>query len=486
MGGHIYSPDGELLFRTTESLVENRSFAVFPLMGFGTRTGKDGQEYAQYGIGQPIAAIPFYLAGRAAEGISDGKFLIPVFENTTQYHSRLGKEYLRRFYVSFFNLFVSALTVVLLATFAWWVSGDMAAAIITGVLYGCGSLALPHSRTFFSEPLAALMVLASLFYLFKAMNFRKPRYTVIAGIAFGYGLLTRLDSLFFLPGLLLFIFLENMRFHHANRLKGGFVRVQFKKEALAHWFSFFIPIILSLTVILLLNYTRFGHLFATGYEDQPEGVRFSTPLLVGLYGFLFSVGKGLFFFSPVLILFFFGIKRLMNEWRNLAWALLVMILGFLLIQSRWQNWAGGWCWGPRHIFQIHVLLALPAVMVLMPPRTPILRIFVAVVLCIGFFVQLYGSSQNFIDFYMDYYRTPQYTPNAYVLYSLDETDVLAQAYNLSITAPQYVAPSPMNFTYLQAPINDSIYIVQNSQWYRYLSMWKEGKTDFFWLRLLRM
>ena len=36
---------------------------------------------------------------------------------------------------------------------------------------------------------------------------------------------------------------------------------------------------------------------------------------------------------------------------------------------------------------------------------------------------------------------------------------------------------------LPAPINDSIYIVQNSQWTRYAEMWRMGMHDFFWLRV---
>ena len=486
MGGHIYSPDGELMFRTTQSLVENHSLAVYPLFGFGTRTGKDGLEYAQYGVGQPVAAIPFYLLGKAGLSLTDGKFLVPIFRDTVTYHTGTGKEYVLRFFVSMFNQLVMALTVVLIATFAWWLGGDRSAAVMTAVLYGGATMALPHSRTFFSEPLAGLMVLVSFFYLFKGLSFRRKLYVVIAGVAFGYAMLTRADSLLFLPGLILFIALENIRFF-GKKIKGiGLVLAQFRKESLWQWILFGLPIVLFVAIILGLNYYRYGDVFATGYEDQAEGIKFSTPLLAGLYGFLFSVGKGMFFFSPPLILVFFAVKRFWEEWRNVALALFVMVGVFVLVQSTWQNWAGGWCWGPRHIFQIHALLTVPIVMLLLPPRSSVLRIIYGVILVIGIAVQLYGSSQSFIDFYMDFYRTPAQPPNAHLLYSDEEVGLLSHYYRLEFATPEESNPATtLDFRMLIAPINDSVYIMQNSQWYGYLTMWRNGRTDFFWLRYLK-
>lgn len=472
------------MFRTTQSLVENRSLAISPLFGFGTRTGRDGKEYAQYGVGQPIAAIPFYLLGKASLALTDGKFLKKIFRDTTSYHEPTGKAYVLRFFVSMFNQLLMALTVVLIATFAWWLSGDKTASVMTAVLYGSATMALPHSRTFFSEPLAGLMVLLSLFYLFKGLSFRRKLYMVFAGIAFGYALLTRTDSILFLPGLALFIALENLRLVRKKGINPIFA--QFKRESLWQWVLFGIPVAIFVGIILWLNYYRYGEVFATGYEDQPEGIRFTTPVLAGLYGFLFSVGKGMFFFSPPLILVFFAIKRFWNEWRNLALALFVMVSVFLLVQSTWQNWAGGWCWGPRHIFQIHALLTLPIVMLLLSPRSSALRIIYSVLLVIGIVVQLYGSSQSFIDFYIDFYRTPERPPNAYLLYSDEEVGLLSHYYRLEFATPEASHLSTtLDFRLLIAPINDSVYIMQNSQWYGYLAMWKYGRTDFFWLRYFR-
>jgi hypothetical protein len=44
---------------------------------------------------------------------------------------------------------------------------------------------------------------------------------------------------------------------------------------------------------------------------------------------------------------------------------------------------------------------------------------------------------------------------------------------------------PLPTIRIPAPINDSIYVPQNSQWYRYAEMCRVGYTDNLWLRLLR-
>src|SRR5690606_35998608 len=90
-----------------------------------------------------------------------------------------------------------------------------------------------------------------------------------------------------------------------------------------------------------------------------EGLDFGTPLAAGLYGFLFSAGKGFFFFSPPLILIVLAAAPFARRRPVLAWGVFTACVVFFLVQCKWRNFAGGWCWGPRHIFQLTPLLALP-------------------------------------------------------------------------------------------------------------------------------
>ena len=97
--GHLYAVDEETLFRITEGIVERHSVAL-PNDAWGmvgNRSGPDGPLYAQYTPGQPLAAVPLYLAG---------KVLATRFPPDASI-------YILRFCVSLLGAFVTAATVAL-------------------------------------------------------------------------------------------------------------------------------------------------------------------------------------------------------------------------------------------------------------------------------------------------------------------------------------------------------------------------------------
>lgn len=379
MGGHLYSPDEEIMFLTTRSLAEHGSLAIEPpadFGGFATRRGLNRREYGQYGVGQPLLAVPFYMLGRAlADHFGDR----PIWFSGLQSRGHTPRQQWERFGVSLFNQFIAALLVALLFALAHDLTGDKTAAALTAVLYGAGTMAWVHSKPFFSETLATVMVFSAFSLLVRARLYHRPRWFTLAGCAAGYALLTRLDSLFAFPalGLLLLWPDEYITYIPPSPRPGEPeppVRLPFRFNLRDLLFDrlawqrigrFAPPVALACVIILGLNWCRYGSPLSTGYEDQPEGVQFINPLLVGLYGFFFSVGKGIFFFSPPLVLFCFAIRRFVRLSAPAGWAVVVLLASLLLIQSKWINWAGGWCWGPRHVFMVHVFFALPICALLM-------------------------------------------------------------------------------------------------------------------------
>jgi hypothetical protein len=316
---------------------------------------------------------------------------------------------------------------------------------------------------------------------------------VLAGAAIGYGCLVRLDSVVFLPALALLVawgdFARSPEVAHlfcAARPRKRLLLLLnhlFQRPVLRRLILFAIPVALAGGIILGLNTLHFGAPFASAYSDQPEGITFSTPILAGLYGFLMSVGKGVFFFSPALVLCLFGIAPMLRRAPVFGAAILALFLSFLLFQSAWRNWAGGWCWGPRHIVQAHALLALPIAFWIAERWSSPRRVLLTSVLAIGALVQIYGCSQNFIEFYRVYYQDPA-PPNATPLYDLQSSPELAYRYAIFLRGQDGQPEREIALTDLVAPINDSIYIVQNSPWPRYAEMARTlGLHDFFWLHL---
>ncbi|HPB31447.1 MAG TPA: hypothetical protein PLB62_08335 [Candidatus Sumerlaeota bacterium] len=482
MGGHLYSPDEEIVFRTTEAICERGTLAIEPLLGFASKQGADGREYGQYGIGQSLAAIPFYWTGKALAAMAADGPAPRWIAGQTQYHEMTMRSTRLRLGVSLFNQVTTALLCAVFFTFVLKVSGDRRSAWVSTVLLGLGTYVLPHSRTFFSEPLAALCAFGAFSLLYYGLERRGTSFIVLAGAVFAFGLLVRLDSLFFIPGYLAMIFLMNARGTEGG-IRGALV-AQYKSPEAARGYLFFLPLAAAFFIIFAMNYSRFGSLFSTGYEDQSEGLRFTTPLHEGLYGYLFSVGRGLFFFSPPLAAALFGWKKFHRRHPQLSTAAAVLILSFFIVQCKWQNWAGGWCWGPRHIYQIHVFLSIPLVFVFEGQWTRMKRAALAMVLGAGLFVQILGSSVNFIDYYRDFFTTPRQEPNNPMMWYRESAPFLDSAYALYILDEEGRPLRRVPLEVLVAPIQNSLYIPQHSAWSGYPVMLQLGRHDFFWLRLL--
>src|SRR5262249_19360750 len=67
MGGHLDSPDEELMFQVTRSLVERGRLTVSTpnTPDVLVQTGIDGESYTHYGPVSSVMSMPFYVIGRA-------------------------------------------------------------------------------------------------------------------------------------------------------------------------------------------------------------------------------------------------------------------------------------------------------------------------------------------------------------------------------------------------------------------------------------
>ena len=483
--GHLYSPDEELYFRMTRSLALGQGLAIEPLGGFATRRPAppraDGKEYAQYGIGQPLLAIPFYWAGAALGQLGSDAFWqrlygTPALDGQALGYAPVSAELAPRWAVSWFNIVLGAALAALLYLVALELVADPFAATWCSVLYAFGTMAWPHSRPFFSEACATFWTLLAFYGLLRALRGNRLAWCALAGAAAGFGALTRMDTVFTYPALALVL------------LGPIWSRARMQDRSVwPEWLAFAAPAALAGAVLLLLNTLHFGGPFQMGYSDQPEGVAFRSPLVPGLYGLLLSVGKGLFFFSPVLVLQFWGwgplARQTAGRGKAIVWAVAAMIVVPLLVHAKWPNWAGGWCWGPRHIFLIHPFLALPIAALIKLHWGRVVRIAATALLIAGVGVQLLGSSQDFIRFYHVFFRAPGSPNGFFVLYDEQDQTFWSQYYQLQFRLSEKVSPRAVPL-YPPAPIQNSIFLPQNSVWAGYPRMFRAGELDNFWVRLL--
>ncbi len=410
--GHLFSPDEEVMFRTAESLALGRGLAIAPIAeGFSTQKGRDGKEYGQYGIGQSLLAVPWVWAGYVSAKLAPRSFIavfpqhvvLPSGRVVRVYRDAEGnvfracdrlffqhqhdetslKAWLVRARVSTMGAVTTALAAMLLYLLASELYASRRVGVGVGLWYGLCTVAWPQGRTFFSEPTVVVGLVWALWRLYRADRGR-PREFLLAGAGVAWMLLCRNDSVFLCAGLGVYAVLvvggnRTYRTDGTNRTPA---RGASRGAAARLLWLAALPM-LAVAVIVALNYRRFGSLVSTGYESQEGGFEFSTPLLYGLHGFLFSPGRSLFVYSPILLLSPWGLWLLWRRDRRLCIGLLACILLHLVAMAKWVNWGGGWDWGPRHIFQLTPMLTLPLGGLLVETQWKRLRAYSLVVLVLA-------------------------------------------------------------------------------------------------------
>ncbi len=379
----LTAPDEELNLRTTLSLLQGHYGAIPSLDGFASKTGKNGHEYAQYGLGLPIASLPWCALGTMIDRSENHDQLNNLESFFDKSNEPVGSTFLRA-WMTIFSMIISALTILLFYRIVSQLGLSETNAIFASLLLAFCTCIWPHGRTFFTEPLVAACLMAALACLVNAEYNSRYLWVLCAGLFWSYAVLTRLDSLITAPAAAwLLLIKSNQKFE---------INFDIKRITL-----FAIPWVGILCIILLYNIHRFGAPLSTGYEDQPENIQFLTPILVGLQGFLFTPGRSIFVYSPPLILALFGIIRFWKKDNWLAGGVFLLIAGYLGVMSKWQNWAGGFDWGPRHIYQITPFLMIPAALWIgkrsLFDSTP-KRIGWFVLITISLFIQFIGLSAD--------------------------------------------------------------------------------------------
>ena len=115
-------------------------------------------------------------------------------------------------------------------------------------------------------------------------------------------------------------------------------------------------VVAAACLVLLENWIRHGSPLASHYEPG-----FTFPIVFGILSLLFSLGKGVLFFAPGLLL---PVKRRLLALKSPAGAKLyevyvlwiAFLAGLIIIYGHWYDWSGDWFWGPRFL----LVAAIPA------------------------------------------------------------------------------------------------------------------------------
>ena len=319
-GGRITASDEYTMYRLTESLVTRG--AVWVEAGNAER-GPDGRLYPKAGIGEALAAAPFYALGRAAA--------LPF--------AQAKQELVTRAVTSLLNAFVAGLLGAILFLLFLEVGAAPRAALFWAVATCLATPLWVYAKSFLTEPLLALGLTAGFYGALRYRSSGAPRHALLAGLAWGGTVLVKYALA---PAVLL--------------LALPFLPLLRRKSALPG----VIAVLLCLLLALVYNATRTGSPLGTGYGRQATASAFSTPIFVGLYGLLLSSGKGIVWYAPLVVLVPAAVPAAARRLGSPAWGIALALATMTLVYASFEHWAGDGSWGPRYLVPL-VPLALTLV-----------------------------------------------------------------------------------------------------------------------------
>ena len=388
-GGHTYSYDEETMFGLTISLVERGSLVVPTCPGCAVLRSipmPEGRNYSRYGPLQSIVAIPPYLLGRALASGDDAATWI-------------GTRYAATLLTALVTAAIGALLYALIRRIGY----SHRIALVTALLYGLGTQAWPRAKTFFADPLTTLLILGAVYCWWRLdqPTARDRSGVAVARWAVGIALCCGLAvGVKFGAGIILPVFglAGAASLWRRWRREGLPLRDLVAATTIA-------AVVLGVLLALVgwYNWVRFASPFETGYGGREVGAVQQGNWREALPGLLISPGKGLFLFSPIVILGLLSFAPFVRRVPRLALLVAALAVEHIAFYARVPQWDGGTCWGPRYLDFIVPLLVLPLAAGLAwlaaPERTRGARLalggFAGVVIALALVVQLLGVLVNF-------------------------------------------------------------------------------------------
>jgi len=362
--GIIASSDGVITFEVTEALVERGEITLSPVVAEDVPIGAGGKPVSKFGLALSLAAVPLYLLGKLACLFTPEAFQSLVLKGS----------------VSLTNAIVSALVCLLLFLTGKRLGYPDRVSLQLTMSFAFTTFFIVYAtKSFLTQPLETLCLAGTLYFLIGHSRAPDNRALLYAGGFFGSGILTKWAFVINLPMYVAYLLATSGKDRRARDLA-----------------IFTLPVLLFLAIALGYNYMRFGSLFQTGYGGMAV---FSTPLLVGLYGLLFSAGKSLFLYAPIVALACTAMKAFGKSHRREMWLLLGLFAANLIVSAKYHTWAGEGSWGPRYLTVALPCLVLPIGALLEGGSRAAKRGFLVLSL-VGLLVQFGGLS----IFYGTYYR----------------------------------------------------------------------------------
>jgi Dolichyl-phosphate-mannose-protein mannosyltransferase len=212
------------------------------------------------------------------------------------------------------------------------------------IVYAFGTSSFSSSsQALWQHGASQLFLTLTIYWLVRGLD--EPRFSAYAGFALAGAVVCRPTNAFMTIPIAAYVL-----WHHR-----------------AHFVGFLVAAVPPVLIFTAYNMRYFGSPITTAFTGETGPSRiwtsgshlFSTPLFEGLAGVLASPGRGLFIYSPILLVSIVGVVMV---WRDRQQVLLKYLslapLPLVLLTSKWVAWWGGGSYGPRLLADITPILCV--------------------------------------------------------------------------------------------------------------------------------
>jgi len=372
--------DTEIRWSVARQMVSGKGVSVEDTFKKTTQyaLGIDGRRYSLWNIGQSLCLLPFAGIALALEKLT------PIGPEI----SDLVGQFLAS--VVFFPI-VGALGVWVFYRLVLLLGYSERAAFWGAAVLGFATMHFHYSVVTHEQSQAALLLLVAVVLI--AKNLSKPRfvYAWLLCVVLGFCLLLRATMVVtVVPVYVVAAVAEVWAAKAPNRLK-----------VVGKWIcAGFCGTVGFVVVTLWYNYIRFGDVFDIGYKrafDSPwvkYDVFASSPLPT-LAAMLFSPGKSIFLYNPVLLLVPVTIYAFYSRHKVITLAITAAIIGNFIFYSFFTAWAGDYAWSIRYQVVVLPFLILPLIELFNRPLKVLAKIAVISIIVASGVIQLASVVYNF-------------------------------------------------------------------------------------------
>jgi hypothetical protein len=332
--------------------------------------GTDGRYYTKWGLGQSVVEIPFIFLHRLTTSVHLPTRIVGSMPGPA-YHSEW-------MFLLLCPSLISAIGCFLVYASGLRLGYSGRLSLVLSLVYGLCTMVWPYSKSLMSEGTLNVALLGGVYGALSYAAGARKGWIAVSGVCLGFAAITKVISLVVVPFIVVYL-LASRDF----------------RTSLRDICCFFLPaILISLGVEGWHDAVRYGTVWPSGYDKGWGALGFSTPLYVGLWGFLASPGKSFLVYAPACLLGLISAGKFYRRNRKEALLFFAIAAAYTLPHAMWCLWAGDWAWGPRFLLVITPYLILPAGVFLKSwaAKSRVSRWATVGLLLISLWIQLLGVS----------------------------------------------------------------------------------------------